>query len=241
MIEDKTIQYLAAKQQTTAINIAREYCQHLFLSLFYQHNSADKMLFKGGTALRLVYNSPRYSEDLDFSAAQISIRQIENTINDVLIELDKTIISIEIEEAKKTTWGYLAIVNFKWLNYSLDIKLDVSLRQPKLSREVHVISNDYMPDYTLFSLAQNQMAAGKLDALLTRAKPRDWYDLYFLFRKNLMTPEDKNRLEKISEKLEQSKIDFTRELKDYLPRSLHPIIKDFKKSLLTEINRYLAK
>lgn len=240
MIEAKTIQYLATKNQTTQVNIVREYCQHLFLSIFYQQELTDKILFKGGTALKIIYNSPRYSEDLDFSANGLTVRKIEDVVNDVLVEISKTNFEIDIGEAKKTTWGYLVIVNFRFLSYSLDVKMDVSLRDQSLTKDVYVISNDYMPDYTLFALRQDKIVTGKLDALLTRAKPRDWYDLYFMFRKGLMAPKDKQRLVEIAKELEKSQIDFSRELKIYLPRSVHAIIKDFKRSLLAEIKRYLV-
>lgn len=39
---------------------------------FYQEKEAEAILFKGGTALRLIYQSPRFSEDLDFSGFKIS-------------------------------------------------------------------------------------------------------------------------------------------------------------------------
>jgi len=48
-------------------SIFREYLQLLFLSYLYQEKKANKLFFKGGTALRLIFGSPRFSEDLDFS------------------------------------------------------------------------------------------------------------------------------------------------------------------------------
>lgn len=74
MIADHVLKSLATKFQTTELNVRREYCQHLFLSYFYQQPLTDHIYFKGGTALRTLYNSPRFSEDLDFSASITDIR-----------------------------------------------------------------------------------------------------------------------------------------------------------------------
>jgi len=71
MLDREIIRKLALQHQTTEINIAREYVQHLFLSVFYQEPDSEKVLFKGGTALRITFQSPRFSEDLDFSGFRI--------------------------------------------------------------------------------------------------------------------------------------------------------------------------
>ena len=66
MISEDTIQAIAKKEQATELNVRREYFQHVFLSHLYRQSESDQTYFKGGTALRLIYRSQRYSEDLDF-------------------------------------------------------------------------------------------------------------------------------------------------------------------------------
>jgi hypothetical protein len=80
MITADTLNQIAIAQQTTTLNIAREYAQHLFLSGFYQQRGTERVLFRGDTALRLVYHSPRFSEDLDFSGYGVCIAEIEDWI-----------------------------------------------------------------------------------------------------------------------------------------------------------------
>src|SRR5207237_8287832 len=48
----------------------RDYIQHLFLYVLYAAPRRDNvgLHFKGGTAIRIVYGSPRFSEDLDFNS-----------------------------------------------------------------------------------------------------------------------------------------------------------------------------
>ena len=48
MITNQALQSLAAKLQTTELNLRREYFQHLFLSYFYQQPGTDQIYFKGG-------------------------------------------------------------------------------------------------------------------------------------------------------------------------------------------------
>jgi predicted nucleotidyltransferase component of viral defense system len=53
MISRETIQKLARGYHVPeSPNIVREYFQHLFLSELYKREDADRLLFKGGTALR---------------------------------------------------------------------------------------------------------------------------------------------------------------------------------------------
>lgn len=48
MLNRENIKRLASQHETSEINIAREYVQHLFLSLFYREKYSRQILFKGG-------------------------------------------------------------------------------------------------------------------------------------------------------------------------------------------------
>jgi len=74
----------AIKNQIQPKYIYREYCQNIFLSFLYQQKKSKQLLFKGGTALRIVYNSPRYSEDLDFTIIDLTNNEIEDMMVEVL-------------------------------------------------------------------------------------------------------------------------------------------------------------
>ena len=88
MLEKRLIQQLTDRYQTTADNVVREYFQHLFLAQLYQEKGSDRLLFKGGTALRIIWQSPRFSEDLDFTGVNLSIRGIEATMEDTLGKIE---------------------------------------------------------------------------------------------------------------------------------------------------------
>ncbi len=67
MLDSEYLKKLALKFQTRQENIVREYLQHLFLSFLYKLKGSENLFFKVGSALRILYQNPRFSEDLDFS------------------------------------------------------------------------------------------------------------------------------------------------------------------------------
>ena len=241
MLALNELKKLAVKQQTTFLNCLREYVQHLFLAAFYQQKEADKVLFKGGTALRLIYGSPRFSEDLDFDGVQIGLDKLENLVLGALAEVEKTGLEVQIEESKKTSGGYLAWIGFKIYDYRIRIKLEISLRKGKKTEaDLTMVHSVFGPPYNLVQLNERDLVREKMEALLSRAKPRDYYDLYFMLRSNLIRADEKQVLGKMFEKIKRTEIDFNRELKIFLPQNQHLIIRNFKKSLENEMKRYVG-
>src|SRR3989338_1462264 len=49
------------------LQLLREEWEMVILKRLFESALGKNLVFKGGTALRLAYNSPRFSEDLDFS------------------------------------------------------------------------------------------------------------------------------------------------------------------------------
>ena len=239
MISNQFIKDLSIKWQTSELNVRREYVQHLFLSYFYLHSESNKIYFKGGTALRIIYHSPRFSEDLDFSSNTTTMSKIEDIIIQTVREIEREGIKIDIKESKKTTGGYLAIINFFLHGQGIDIQLEISQRKEKNIGEIATVVNDFIPPYTIIALKQEQLISGKVHALLDRQKARDFYDLYYILRANLLSVGKKDVLKKILVILGKQNIQFEKELKLFLPKSHWPIIKNFKKILTQEIRRVI--
>jgi len=239
VITQELIKILANKYQTTELNCRREYFQHLFLSYFYQQPQADVIYFKGGTALRVIYQSPRFSEDLDFSTTLRIANPIEQVILQTLEAIEKEGIRADLQEAKKTSGGYLANITFQAFGQTAAILLQFSLREGNKKGEVITISNDFIPPYIVISLLKEQLIDEKIQALLTRKKPRDFYDLYFILRSNLLPIQKKKMLPQILNIFRQTDINFETELKQFLPKSHWVVIKNFKQSLTQEIERFV--
>lgn len=236
MIEKAFLKQYATRFQTDLKNILREYFQHLFLSNFYQLKNSQHFFFKGGTALRLVFRSPRFSEDIDFTASCNS-HIFDNLFQDVLIAIDKQGIAIEVQESKSTAGGHLAIVGVSLYGHNLTIKIEASQRKKiSLSGEKIAVISDIFPSYTVQILEQKILVSEKIDALLTRGKPRDFFDLYFIIRANLGGETIAKYYEELIKKIEASKQNLS-ELKEFLPHSFRPIVKDLKRNLLNELKR----
>jgi len=240
MLTAKNLESFTKKLQTNTRNVIREYSQHLFLSHLYQVKGSERLLFKGGTALRIVYSSPRFSEDLDFTGIQITQNEVESLFAETLSVLEQTGIPVKLNTATDTTGGYIGNATLSIYNHKIDVHIEVSLRKGKpITGQQTLITSEFIPAYTLVHLPQEDMVQGKLNALLDRKKPRDFFDLYFLLRKDLLTVKQKDLLPQVLKALKATNIAFNRELKEFLPKSHQMIIKDFKQTLTQELDKYV--
>ena len=239
MVAQDQIRRLSTKYQTSELNVIREYLQHLFLSYFYQLPQSTDIYFKGGTALRFVYQSARFSEDLDFSTNKGNIPGIEDRLLEVLGKVEKENIQATLQEAKTTSGGYLAIIDFVLLDQRVPVQIEISFREKVVTGEVVTVTSDFIPPYNLVILAFDQLVSGKIRALKARRKARDFYDLYFILRKQLPIPDKKDVLSEVLHALHSQDINFEVELKQFLPRSHWAIIRDFKNTLEREIDRFI--
>ncbi|PIY89651.1 MAG: hypothetical protein CO031_01855, partial [Candidatus Nealsonbacteria bacterium CG_4_9_14_0_2_um_filter_37_38] len=242
MLSQDSLKEFIKKFQTIEKNVVREYIQHLFLAYLYKLTASEKLLFKGGTALKIIYGSPRFSEDLDFTGENLYRYEIiDELFINTLLEIEKQGIKIGLKEAKPTTGGYLGIIHYELYDFIEDMNFEISLRKGGgLAKEITTIISDFTPPYTVCQLSGKDIVKGKMAALISRKKPRDYYDLYFLLRHpGLHKFVPKPLLKEISENLTKERINFKKELSVLLPASHQMILKDFKKVLIQEIKRYL--
>lgn len=246
MISQSILQSLAKKYQTSEFpNIAREYFQHLFLSGLYKLEDSEKLLFKGGTALRIIYGSPRFSEDLDFSIIGLKQSQYKKFIEDIftktLSDIELTGVWVELgAKPGPTSEGYYADASFKMYDYpSAIVSINISGRKKASAAEIDLIPNDFVAAYNIYHLSQKELVEEKVfNALLQRKKARDFYDLYFIMRKGLLDLEQKRRLKTQSNFIKSTaeQINFKKELSVFLPVDQQIIIKNFKANFIRELN-----
>lgn len=168
MLSSDKLRQLAVKKQTTELNARREYIQHILLSYFYQQPQSGNIFFKGGTALRFIYNSPRFSEDLDFSTPSSDIAAIEDAVQNTLTKVEREGIGTEIVESTPTTGGYLAIIEFHLVQEKIALQIEISFRDNDAQGEVVTIANDFVPPYTIMGLREEQLVKQKMRALLPK-------------------------------------------------------------------------
>lgn len=239
MLNRENLESFTKIHQTDMENVVREYCQHLFLSFLYQQPGCERLLFKGGTALRIVFKSPRFSEDLDFTGVNITQREVENLFTHTLAQAEKTGIKVEIHEGKPTTGGYLGIAVFHAYGMETAIQVEVSLRSlGKITGTRALIQSDYLPPFTLIHLPLEGIIEGKVKALMVRQKPRDFYDYFFMLSGDFPQARNQKTLMHIADLLRHSKINFSSELKKFLPASHAMHLRDFKKVLEQKIMNF---
>jgi len=251
MISNETFEKLSRQYQTSVFpNIVREYFQHIILNELYKLPGAEKMLFKGGTALRIIYGSPRFSEDLDFSLFGVSQKEIkkfvENLFVKVLTEIERVGLKVDIgEKSAATSGGYFGLATFTATDYPpVDVEINVSSRNSrKVTAESDSIATDFVPTYTILHLPKQEIVEEKVFlALPQRKKERDFYDLYFMLRKGMLSSDQKKKLASLKDEIIQwaSEKDFRAELGTLLPVDQQKIIADFKRALADEMDRQVA-
>lgn len=239
MLSENSVKGFAAKWQTTEQNVAREYFQHLFLAAFYKLSDSGKIAFKGGTALRILYNSPRFSEDLDFTGALTGFH-LQNCLTKTAGALRQEGLDVDITESKTTSGGWFAAFDTTIHSWPVRVELNVSTRTKKdVKSQTMFISPAIVPPYTLISLNENTLVEEKINALLTRKKPRDFFDLYFILRSRLAVGITAKYQHKLLKNLESCNDKaFSNELKIFLPRSYWNIVNNMGSSLKKELERF---
>lgn len=244
MINQSNIIELATREQTTELNIVREYLQHLFLRSLYKKEGSDRFLFKGGTAIRIIFRGSRYSEDLDFSIPRLSQIQIEDILTPTFLDLSKEGVTsnMQIHDATPTGGGYLADIELDILGYTVRITFNLQIKEdPKwLEPQAHVITTPlFLPSYSLMALKDELIVHEKIQALIERHKARDVFDAYFFARDQHLRqflPHDPETLQRIDKALnEVTEHDLESDLKPFLPRNYQSVIKQLKDSVRTEL------
>lgn len=238
MIDYREIKSLAVKHQTNELNIIRQYLQNLFLKWFYQQENSENFLFKGGTALKIAYQSPRFSEDLDFSGIKNGTNY-EKILLSVMESIEKEGIKYNLEESKSTSGGWLSILSFQIFNQNISIRNEVSFRKKNLGAENRLISSEIIPAYRLVLLAPKLMIKEKFQAAVSRQKSRDFFDIYFILRDEELRRYiniDESERKKLKKILKDKDGDVIKKDIEYLlPVSFHPIIKDLPERLMNEL------
>jgi predicted nucleotidyltransferase component of viral defense system len=199
-MKDYVLELAASKNGINdKFNIIREYLQSYILRIMQDFGAFHYCAFLGGTALRFLYDLPRFSEDLDFSLVNKQEKTFVELIAHIKKELELSGYNVEISyKDNKTVQS--AMIKFSNLMYEaglsglkgqkISVKLEIDTNPPQGAEFSTKIVNKYFP---LAFLAYDLpfLFAGKMHAVLTRrySKGRDFYDIFwYLSRKKDMKP-----------------------------------------------------
>ena len=185
----------------TGINAYRamikEYLQCKILEFVYRGPFKERLVFIGGTKLRLLNNFRRFSEDLDFDLSGSYDSNDHLALSEYLVkEFKKQNISAEIDQDKKikefdVQTRYINFPGFMELAGIRDtpgrkffIKIDA--QKHNFGTYSYKMENQVLNRFDVFvpvnCAPDSMILASKLCAILERSKGRDFYDIVELVK-----------------------------------------------------------
>lgn len=175
--------------------VLREYIQYKMLQAVFSHKLASKLAFLGGTALRIVHGSQRFSEDLDFDNFGLSEEEFLQICEHVKRQLELDGLEVEIRNVVKG--AYRCYVRIPGLLYEEGLSGYV---EEKVLVQIDTVPHNfaYTPDQVtlsqfdvltkIFATPKEILLAQKIYCAFHRKRPqgRDFYDLLYLWQRDLM-------------------------------------------------------
>ena len=201
--------------------VVREFWEIIILKGLFDSPEGKFLIFKGGTALRLVYGSPRFSEDLDFSLISDRLRgKFESLIKKIISPYPE--LTITVLQGKYYTYLGEIKITQDYLPLHFRIKIEISKRREKgYKSELLLISSPVSTMQLLGNVATlEQLYKDKLKCIKERAKPKDIFDLWYISQKL-------NKVYKPGA-IMIPKRELVRELRKYLPKDFWPVIDELQ-------------
>jgi predicted nucleotidyltransferase component of viral defense system len=190
MLTRKQIQLLAQRNGVPLHNEERNYIQTLFLQLLYMQT--QNFIFKGGTCLRIVYDSNRYSEDLDFNSI-LGKKEGYTILEKVSQNLDLFGLKCFLKDLRESDTGFGVKLSYQGPLYDGRdvtkglVRIDTSLRGEDIeetSTLIKPVYDDCRP-FVIKTATLDHIMAEKVRALIIRKNSRDLYDIWFLLEKGI--------------------------------------------------------
>lgn len=191
MIRREELRKVAERKRISLVNTEKDYLLEILL-LSISQEARDQMILKGGTSLYKLYNLNRFSEDLDFT---LNSKKIDyNSFNQALLRATRLIginstSTTESHNRETNIFFSLRGPLYDGRKESLcHISLNISNRErlslPYVSSFFVSVYNE-IPAFNVIVMDQKEILAEKIRAIITRDKPRDVYDLWFLLKKGI--------------------------------------------------------
>jgi predicted nucleotidyltransferase component of viral defense system len=197
MMTDQELLALAKKEGIDVPTLEHESREISFLACIAQDPVlALSLVFKGGTALRLVYLSDRYSDDLDFdSIGSASTQDVFKRLQAIVQQEGLEVVD---EKIKRAT----ILLSVRAPGWKRRLKIEVShLAQlddiPTVVR--NIVSPVFPSSVNVLTYPLPVLLSGKMLAVLQRPDPtpRDLYDLFWLL--SLRVEEDSTYMAAVSD------------------------------------------
>lgn len=177
----------------------KEILQEIALYGLANANFFNTAIFQGGTALRILYRLPRFSEDLDFILKKPDPSFMWEPYMDAIIStckqygvhpeiIDKSRVNSTVKKMFLKDDSIGKIIDLSFVHHpgrKLAIKFEIDTNPP-LGSDFEIKFVEFPLDYSIIAQDLPSSFAGKCHALLCREyiKGRDWYDFtWYVARK----------------------------------------------------------
>ena len=173
-------------------NILREYIQCKILEIIFDSRIGSNLSFIGGTVLRIMHGTSRFSEDIDFDNFNLSAKDFFEVSELIKTKLELEGFNVKVQIFNKhNTYHYHIIPGLLYKNKlsahvseSLLVKVDMQAQgfvyvpEKKLLKKFDVLTQiNVTPVDILLSMKLNAVFSRK------RIQGRDFYDITFLLSK----------------------------------------------------------
>ncbi|MFN5619674.1 MAG: nucleotidyl transferase AbiEii/AbiGii toxin family protein [Flavobacteriales bacterium] len=174
--------------------ILREYLQYKILEIVFNGPHANKVVFLGGTCLRIVHGNQRFSEDLDFDNLLLSEPEFTEISANITVQLER--MGYETETKLVAKGAYHCHIRFPRLLFAqglsgyeeekILIQLDTEAQHFDYTAEKPIL-NKFDVFTKIAATPLPLLMAQKCYAILNRPrnKGRDFFDLVFMMGRNI--------------------------------------------------------
>lgn len=174
-------------------HMLKEYVELLALEWITRSAYAAKLVFIGGTNLRLIHGIDRFSEDLDFDCKGLSENEFQQMSDELVRYLQQHGLNAELRNKEKGNLkAFRSNVHFPELLFDLQLtghreerflmKIEAQDQGTDYPREMAIIQRNGF-SFPVPVPPLSVLLSMKLCALLTRQKGRDFYDTIFLMQR----------------------------------------------------------
>lgn len=166
----------------SVIQIVREEYEIVLLSRIFDSSMGSKLVFRGGTALRLAYGSPRFSDDLDFSQLEdISVKEFQEWCK-LTAQFNP---NLELVEAINKQFTLFALFKVKdpAIPATISIKIEISKRPESFERDKDYTLarlNSEITPLTVLAQVASLKRIEKEKRSISPRRIRDIFDLWFI-------------------------------------------------------------
>ncbi len=184
--------------QTYERHILREYLQYKILEIIYSSKFGSKLVFMGGTALRVVYDNQRFSEDLDFDNKGVNKEEFTELSEIIKDNLEKEGLKVEIKLTFKE--AFRCYIKIKELLFEKNITPHTG---EKLTIQVDTFPQEYNYTPNYYNLDKfdvyKKIKVAPLSLILSqkiycifnrnRRMGRDFFDIDFIINNKKESPD----------------------------------------------------